>query len=255
MAEAMVAAGVRSIVRVIPHPASLAMPPVRPDRVAFGIPSSATVILCMGDLNSSADRKNLLGSIAIYLRAFPVADGLTTLVVKTQSDEEHHHFQAAARSLAGDRTDIVFRTGIMPHHEVYSLVTSCDVLLSPHRSEGFGLSLAEAFLLDVPALATGWSGNLDFMAGLEELLIRFDLVPVRDQSGVYREKGQVWAEPDVWDAALKLRALVASKSLRVDLAARGRAAVERMTLPWAPGAEVASILAPYLAVQNPVRPD
>ena len=38
--------------------------------------------------------------------------------------------------------------------------------MSPHRSEGFGLPLAEAFMAGVPALATGWSGLVLFILGL-----------------------------------------------------------------------------------------
>jgi glycosyltransferase involved in cell wall biosynthesis len=248
----MIAAGVKAPVRVVPHPVSLTMPMVQPDRAAFGIPNSATAVLCMGDHNSSIDRKNLLGSIAIYVRAFPVPDQHTFLVIKTQADEEYPQFKGSARRIIGDRTDIVFLSGVLPHHKVYSLIASCDLVLSPHRSEGFGLTLAEAFLLGVPALATGWSGNVDFMQGLEELVIRSDLVPVRDRSGVYRERDQKWADPDVYDASQKLRALVASKALRRVLAERGGLAVKRMEVPWQLGGTVAKLLAPYLVAGVPV---
>lgn len=112
------------------------------------------------------------------------------------------------------------------------LVASASAILSPHRSEGFGLPLAEAFLADVPALATGWSGNMEFMSGLPELLIRSKPVQVDDAYGVYRASGQTWAEPDLEDAATKLRALAASPELRRSLAERGRRAVEALSAPW-----------------------
>jgi glycosyltransferase involved in cell wall biosynthesis len=116
--------------------------------------------------------------------------------------------------------------------DVATLIASSDVILSPHRSEGFGLTLAEAFLAGIPALATGWSGNLDFMSDLPELLIRYRLVPVKDPYGLYRAPGLQWAEPDLEDAMGKLRTLAASSDLRHALAARGRSAVESLTSSW-----------------------
>jgi glycosyltransferase involved in cell wall biosynthesis len=117
-----------------------------------------------------------------------------------------------------------------------SLIASCDVLLSPHRSEGYGLTLAEGFLAGVPALATGWSGNIDFMEGLHELLIAHTLVPVRDPYGVYHASTQSWAEPDLEDGARKLRALHASPARRAELAGRGMRAVQAQMDNWSCGA-------------------
>jgi glycosyltransferase involved in cell wall biosynthesis len=105
-------------------------------------------------------------------------------------------------------------------------------VLSPHRSEGYGLTLAEAFLLGVPALATGWSGNMDYMAALPELAITYRLIPVSDSYGVYRDPNQVWADPDIDDAASKLQRLAASPELRAELVARGRAAIQNQTGAW-----------------------
>ena len=45
-----------------------------------------------------------------------------------------------------------------------ALVQCSDVIVSLHRAEGFGLVLAEAMVLGKTALATGWSGNMDFMS-------------------------------------------------------------------------------------------
>ncbi|WP_296713262.1 hypothetical protein [Rhodoblastus sp.] len=50
------------------------------------------------------------------------------------------------------------------------------------------------------ALATGWSGNVDFMDKSNALLVDYKLIPVA--AGDYPEsEGQVWAEPDVEHAA------------------------------------------------------
>ena len=55
--------------------------------------------------------------------------------------------------LAGSENVIVIDKE-MDKQEVNSLIKCCDVLISLHRSEGFGLVLAEAMYLGVPVIAT-----------------------------------------------------------------------------------------------------
>ena len=52
---------------------------------------------------------------------------------------------------------------MLPRARVNGLLAACDAVVSLHRSEGFGLILAEAMYLGKPVVATGWSGNMDFM--------------------------------------------------------------------------------------------
>jgi len=244
VADAIRASGVRTLVRVMPHPVALAAPKAKIDRARHDIPEGVFAVLAMGDLRSSAARKNLAGAIDIYRQAFPQNDGRSRLVIKVQSADENLGFRAMADQAAAGRTDITFMSDTLDREAMHSLIASADVLLSPHRAEGYGLALAEAFLMDVPALATGWSGNVDFMAEVPQLTIASTLVPVRDPFGVYRAPGLSWAEPDTADAAAKLRALAESADLRRDLAAQGRRAVEKQLGAWSRGALMATALGP-----------
>lgn len=227
VADALTSSGVRKPVRVMPHPVVLGPPPF-----AHNPNSGDFIVLAMGDLRSSATRKNLIGAINIYKRAFPELAQSRQLILKVQSDDAHPEFLRAALAAAQARGDIVFRTGSLNDTEIAQLVAAASVVLSPHRSEGFGLTLAEAFLSGVPALATGWSGNVDFMAQTPELLIRHTMTPVRDAAGIYRAAGLQWAEPDVGDAADKLLTLFQSQELRRLLAERGRVAVQDQLKAW-----------------------
>lgn len=229
--DALRAAGVTTPVRLMPHPVTLGEPPAPADRAAFGIPDDAFAVLAMGDLNSSATRKNLEGAITAYVNAFPEA-GRGRLLIKVREAGAYPVFLEQARRLGGERQDVVFLTEDLSAQDLRRLIASSNVVLSPHRAEGFGLSLAEAFLAGVPALATGWSGNLDFMTGVPELLIGHALTPVRDPYGVYRAPGQLWAEPDIADAADRLRRLAEAPGLRAELARRGAAAVEALAAAW-----------------------
>ena len=227
VAEAARAAGVTIPVRVMPHPVALAVdsPKKQPSQAGFAV-------LAMGDLNSSWARKNLIGSIDIFRHAFPEVQASRRLIVKIQSAGADYRFEKSAREAIAGRTDISLVSKRMSDREIGQLIAGCDVFLSPHRSEGFGLAIAEALLAGVPALATGWSGNCDFMADVPELSIRYGLAQVSDASGVYKSRAAVWAEPDVADAVEKLRALEASAELRQSLAARGSASLVAQLGAW-----------------------
>jgi glycosyltransferase involved in cell wall biosynthesis len=76
--------------------------------------------------------------------------------------------------------------------------------VSLHRSEGYGLTLAESMELGTPVIATGYSGNLDFMDETNSLLVDYDLIEVKDSSGAYGLKSR-WADPTIRSASGHMR--------------------------------------------------
>ena len=52
--------------------------------------------------------------------------------------------------------------GHMGRCEVNTLLADVDVYVSLHRSEGFGLVMAESMYVGTPVIATDWSGNTEF---------------------------------------------------------------------------------------------
>lgn len=87
------------------------------------------------------------------------------------------------------------------------LYGKCDCLISLHRSEGFGLSVAEAMLRGKPPIGTDWSGTTDFVSSETGVPISFDLIPARDPQHVYDFPNLVWADPRIAEAATALRTL------------------------------------------------
>lgn len=231
VAESMRRAGFKGPLRVMPHPVGLMKLSGQPRRSEFGIPPDAFVVLAMGDLQSSVTRKNLKSAIDIYCRTFAPMDG-AVLVIKTQTTDIRAKSKARHESPRPNRPDVILLHETLTAQGVRDLIASSNVLLSPHRGEGFGLVLAEAFMLGVPALATGWSGNMEFMSGLPDLAIEFDLVPVRDPDGVYGLPGADWAEPRLDDGARKLRQLVSNIEIRQRLSREGQRAVEALSQSW-----------------------
>src|SRR5690606_38719979 len=113
---------------------------------------------------------------------------------------------ARLQAAAGGLNNVRIWDESIAHSHLMALVSRSDVLLSLHRAEGFGLALAEAMHLGAPTVATGWSGNREFMSDRNGFLIDHDFVAVRDPQGLYGS-GQVWAEPRIDDAATTLRLL------------------------------------------------
>jgi glycosyltransferase involved in cell wall biosynthesis len=90
--------------------------------------------------------------------------------------------------------------GWLSREETLGLISACDLLVSLHRSEGFGLILAEAMGLGKPVVATGYSGNMDFMNTANSFLVNYALTTLDRDIGPY-PAGFRWAEPDIQHAA------------------------------------------------------
>lgn len=189
---------------------------------AAGETRSPRRFLVQADGRSSLVRKNPAGAIAAFRNAFP--DGGAELVVKTQ------HLADAQRALLadaiGEAAGVRWVDGTLPQPDMDALLDSIDGVLSPHRAEGYGLALAEAALRGRAPVATGWSGNMDFMQDAGALLLPYALTPVRPDDevyGAYADLQPVWADPDLDAAAQALQRLVDNP----DAAAAGVEAVRR----------------------------
>jgi glycosyltransferase involved in cell wall biosynthesis len=96
-----------------------------------------------------------------------------------------------------------------PRPQFNDLLRAADSYVSLHRAEGYGLGMAEAMALGKPVIATGYSGNLDYMTPQNSYLVDYVLRSVQKEDHRYRPElvdlyyeGLEWAEPDVDIAAL-----------------------------------------------------
>ena len=125
---------------------------------------------------------------------------------------------------------------------IRALMASCDAYVSLHRSEGLGLTMAEAMLLGKPTIATGFSGNVDFMNENNSLLVDYRIVQLERTMPPY-EVGMEWAEPSEEHAARLMRRLYEDREFAAMLGARGKADVERTMSLAAAGRRMAERLA------------
>jgi glycosyltransferase involved in cell wall biosynthesis len=208
-------------VRYVPYPLAATELPIAGNRASLGLPEQTLIVLTIFNLASSMVRKNPMGAIAAFKAAF--GDSQDHLfVLKLSGVEDYPEDLALIRKAAGGSQNIRLLTETVPEAELRGLIAASDIILSLHRSEGFGLIPATAMLLGRPVVATGWSGNLDFMSPETSSLVSYKLIPAIDPRGNYELPGALWAEPDIEDAADALKRLAADPALRERLGAAGR---------------------------------
>ncbi len=215
----------------IPPPVEVNAPPVR-RRSDLELPEGF-LFLYVFDYASVFERKNPLSIVEAYRGAFGEADG-AKLVLKSINHELDPASRAKLLAAIEGRSDIAVIERAVSAPERDAMIASCDCFVSLHRSEGFGFTLAEAMALGRPAIATGYSGNLDYMTNENSYLVDYELVPIGLGADPYPADG-VWAEPDVEHAAKLMREVFADPGAADARARRGQAELRSSHSPEAVG--------------------
>jgi glycosyltransferase involved in cell wall biosynthesis len=225
-------------VRVLPLPVPIPSTLPSLTRRELGLPEGFLVFFMFSWL-SVLERKNPEGVIDAFIQAFEPKDG-AHLVIKS-----HGEVRGDARSerlrLRSSRPDIHFLDGHVRQNTVWAMLNACDCFISLHRSEGFGLTMAEAMALGKPVVATGWSGNLDFMDERTAYLMPATLSPIPEAVPVYGGLGN-WAEPDLAAATFALRQIYEDPTSARKMGTRARDHMQRTRSPAVSG----RVLARYL---------
>jgi glycosyltransferase involved in cell wall biosynthesis len=204
-------------------------------REALGLPSNRFVFLYMFDFRSVMERKNPLGLIRAFRRAF--ADRTDVLLVLKTTNANVAAVGRPVFEAARDAANVRIIDAVVPRDEVDGLIAACDCYVSLHRSEGFGVTIAEAMSFGKPVIATAYAGNMDFTTPENSLLVRYELVTLERDFGPYR-RGTTWAEPDLDHAAFLMRNVVTERDAGRALGERARADVSRRLDPLAIGSRM-----------------
>ncbi|MFC5401648.1 glycosyltransferase family 4 protein [Cohnella soli] len=206
--------------------------PVLAERARFGLPERKFLFLCMYDTYSYSARKNPQAVLAAY-RAAVVRYGIPAGLVIKMNNPQRAEIDNLKREAAGlPHVRIIDR--VMSRDDVQQLMRCCDCYVSLHRSEGFGLPLAEAMIMGKPVIGTNWSGNTDFMTPDNSGAVRHRLVRVGQDFGPYKAH-QLWAEPDIEHAAHLMKRVVYDDEWRTAIARRGRETIRESFSPEASG--------------------
>ncbi|MFP6664549.1 MAG: hypothetical protein VCC00_10145 [Deltaproteobacteria bacterium] len=223
----------------------------RPGRADFGLPDDRKVFLYAFDALSIPERKNPLGLVRAFRQAFGSASNEACLVLKINNLKRAKEVAAQLGMEEGFvdtlRKEIASVSGILlednlDRASMIGLIDACDAYVSPHRCEGFGLSLAEAMFLGKPTIGTGYSANVDFMNPANSYLIDYQPVELERDYGPYRA-GRTWAQPDEGHLASLLRRIVDEPDEAGGKAAVAAGDIRRLYGPAAVGAAVCERLA------------
>jgi len=216
-----IAAETSKPVRVVPLP--IGEPPeMTLTRAELGLPDGFLFLFSF-DFLSVFERKNPLAVVDAFKRAFEPDEG-AALVIKSVNGEWDTRSLRGLQAAAADRSDIRVIDRYMSTAGNDAMVAACDCYVSLHRSEGYGLTIAEAMAYGKPIIATGYSGNLEFMTDENGYLVPFRLVPIPELCGPY-PAGEEWADPDVAAAAELMRRVYQHQDEARELGRRARAAL------------------------------
>ncbi len=202
-----------------PMPVKVPNPP-RLSRKDVGLPDDRFVFLFVYDFFSTLERKNPLGLIEAFKRAFPPESG-PVLVLKSINGGKKREELARVLEAAATHPDIHVVDEFVAPERVQGLTSLCDCYVSLHRSEGFGLTIADAMAYGKPAVATRYSGNLTFMDDDNSYLVGAGLATVPPGIPNY-PAGSVWADPNLDEAAALMRQVVDNPGEAAARAERGR---------------------------------
>lgn len=217
----------------MPHSVSIQTSP-NLAREYFGLPENKFLFLAMYDTHSVRARKNPDAVLEAFRKAFP-NNPEVGLVLKINNPASYPEEVAEIKSRLQKTPGIHVIDRILSRQEVYDLENLCDSFVSLHRSEGFGLGLAESMFLGKPVIGTDWSGNQDFMNAGNSCPVRCRLVKLEKNEGPY-PKGQYWAEPEVDHASWYMKKIVGEPAWARSLAEAGRMTIHTDFSPAAVGA-------------------
>ena len=186
----------------------VAPPPAVPGgRDLAGVSAGTFLGVAIMDIQSCPERKNPWAHVRAWQRAFG-GDPSAVLVIKLRVGKRTRLVVDELQEMIGSATNIRVMTEELTSDQIAALQHAADVYLSLHRSEGFGLNIAECLLIGKPVVATHWSANMEFGPQYP------NYHPVTSRQTAYHDgllhsedTGFTWAEADVDDAARKLQAI------------------------------------------------
>ncbi|QQQ76523.1 FkbM family methyltransferase [Saccharothrix sp. 6-C] len=206
-------------VKAIPVPVRDPGAVSRPERR----PGDPVQFLFAFDFFSIGQRKNPWGLVEAFQRAFEGRDDVR-LVLKAINGDKNPHTAERLRVKVMDDPRIELVERYLSVRELDDLYASSSAYVSLHRSEGFGLTVAEAMARAMPVISTDYSSTAEFLDAKTGWPVPAKLVPVGPGHHPY-PAGAVWAEPDLDAAARAMREVADNPA---EAARRGRAAREHI---------------------------
>ena len=195
-------------------------------RSRYGIGLDDFVVFYNFSYLSSYYRKNPEGALRAFAEALGNRED-AKIVFKTKGAAKCPIYAAKLRALAeslGLSRRVVFIDDYLLQDEIVALTEACDVYLSLHRGEGFGIGIAEAMSLGKPVVVSNYSAPTEFCKDGCTMLVPVKMVPVKKCEIDIKDYAHVkeWAEPDVHVAAAALSKLYDDRGFAKELGEKGK---------------------------------
>lgn len=196
-------------------------------RLKFGIPDNAFAVFYNFSYKSGLDRKNPEGAIRAFAKALSDKKD-AMMILKTVASSEFPERVQELRGLVdglGIADKVKFFDDYLTQRDVLNLTNACDVYLSLHRAEGFGLGIAEAMSLGKPVIVTDYSSTTEFCNASNSIPVGYKIVKMGASDNKLYSAAERWAEPNVDEAAQALSRLYADPKLRSSLGAAAKESI------------------------------
>jgi glycosyltransferase involved in cell wall biosynthesis len=130
--------------------------------------------------------------VALILRAYATPQPDEDLLPRVT-----YFIERTCKKRLEDIPPIILLPGFLPQNDLPKLYATADCFVLPTRGEGWGRPLTESLASEVPVIATGWSGQMDFLTQANSYLVDFKLVPTGADIDLEFLAGHRWAEPSV----------------------------------------------------------
>ncbi len=196
--------------------------PAAASKEELGLDPGKLTFLYVFDANSSIERKNPEAALRAFGQAFSPGEPVK-LLLRASNAHRLDHRERLRRVLrsAPPGLDIELVTGDLPYREILRLLSAVDCYVSLHRAEGFGYTCAEAMSYGRPVIASGYSGNLQFMNAENSFLVDCAEREVEVADGPF-QRGSIWGDPSVEHAAHLLRTVYLEREQAREIGERGR---------------------------------
>ena len=171
-------------------------------RSHFGLPKQGFIYAFMFDCSSFVARKNPFALVKAFKKLNQDHESMY-LALKVNNAHKDPAIFNQLIELMGKNKNIILVEQSLNSDELTAFYKNIDCYVSPHRSEGFGLTIAEAMLAELPVIATDYSGSIDFVKSIHAYPVKSGLSVIEENHGPY-SKGLIWGEPDVEDLLEKM---------------------------------------------------
>ncbi len=185
--------------------------PPPPDRQKFRLPKSKVVFLITFDFYSIMERKNPIAGIKAFTKLLSedaYKDDVHLVIKVSNEHADPDGYEILRKQIdAIDSDKVTLISEVLSKNDMLQLINSSDSLISLHRSEGYGLHLAEAMAMGKAVVATNWSGNTEFMNNKNSYPVDYELIELKQDYGPYR-KGNYWADPSLHNTEANIKSVV-----------------------------------------------